>query len=203
MPYNKHKLVVGLTGGIGSGKSTIANLFAAHGVAIIDTDILARELTQPAKPAFNAIIEQFGSEILLANEQLNRKALREIVFADPAKRLWLEKCLHPLIREEIAHRITSVKSVYCIVVIPLLFETTPNPLIDRVLVADTTEELQIQRAMTRDKLSLRDIRAIMETQITREQRLASADDIISNISTIEDLIPQVAELHKFYLSYIP
>lgn len=194
------KLVIGLTGGIGSGKSTVAALFAERGIAIIDTDQLARDLTQPEKEAFQSIIQQFGPEIILPTGQLDRKTLRKIVFADTNKRQWLENLLHPLIRKEMEHQIASALSPYCIAVIPLLLETKPNPIISRILVVDTTEELQMKRAQMRDQLSQTEIEAIIKTQVNREKRLAKANDVIHNDGNLEDLIPQVDQLHKLYLS---
>lgn len=193
-------LVVGLTGGIGSGKSTVAKLFADKGVTVIDTDQLARDLTQLNQPAFKKIIEKFGTALLNEDGTLNRAALRKIVFADPEKRMWLEKLLHPLIRMEIKRQIKINHSPYCIVMIPLLLETKPNPLIQRILVVDATEEQQIERAHTRDKLSIEEIKTIMQSQVKRDQRLAAADDIIDNAGQLEGLTSQVNKLHEFYLS---
>lgn len=193
-------LVVGLTGGIGSGKSTVAKLFADKGVRVIDTDQLARDLTQLNQPAFKKIIEKFGTALLNEDGTLNRAALRKIVFADPEKRMWLEKLLHPFIRMEIKRQIKINHSPYCIVMIPLLLETKPNPLIQRILVVDATEEQQIERAHTRDKLSIEEIKTIMQSQVKRDQRLAAADDIIDNAGQPEGLTSQVNKLHEFYLS---
>ncbi len=192
-------LVVGLTGGIGSGKSTVAQLFAAKGATIIDADLLARELTQPGTPALKKIIELFGSSILLDSGALDRTQLRKIIFADQEKRIQLEKILHPLIREAMQQQIASSKSPYCIVVIPLLFETESNPLIKRVLVVDAPEELQIARTTARDNATQNDVTAIVKTQVDRAKRLALADDIIQNDGSIEDLRLKVDKLHKMYI----
>ena len=190
---------MGLTGGIGSGKSTVSKLFAHHGITIIDTDFLARELTRPNTPAFEKIVEKFGQDILKKNGHLDRKALRKIVFTTPEKRAWLEKLLHPLIREETNLQIAASTSPYCIVMVPLLFETTPNPAINRILVVDAPEELQIKRTAARDLQSHPEIEAIMRTQASREKRMAGADDIIFNDKGPENLIPQVDALHEQYL----
>jgi dephospho-CoA kinase len=198
MPYAK--LVVGLTGGIGSGKTTVANLFAEHGVTIIDTDQIARDITQPGQPAFDAIIKYFGTDMTLPTGELNRSRLRKLVFADPHKRDWLEKLLHPIIREETGKQIKLAQSPYCIVVIPLLFETKPNPLIHRILVVDAPEELQVIRTQQRDNISDLDVNAIIKTQVTRKVRLAAADDVIENEGDMKNLIAQVNKLHQFYLT---
>jgi dephospho-CoA kinase len=193
-------LVIGLTGGIGSGKSTVANLFAKKGIAIIDTDELARELTQPGHETLNKIAMHFGKNILLPDGSLNRKLLRSIIFSDTNQRLWLEQLLHPLIRTEMQLQIEAATSPYCIAIIPLLFETKPNPIIDRILVIDTTEEEQIQRTQQRDQISLEAVQAILHSQVSREHRLVNAADIIHNNGSITDLNQQVDNLHSFYLS---
>lgn len=192
------KLIIGLTGGIGSGKSTVANLFAERGAGVIDTDQLSRDLTQPNTAVLKALLEKFGPTILTNTKELDRKKLREIIFADSSKRIWLEELLHPLIRQKMQIQAELVPSSYCIVVIPLLFETKPNPLINRILVVDTPEDLQISRTLLRDKNSIEVVKAIMKTQISREKRRAGADDIIINDNEPEHLIPQVDELHKLY-----
>jgi dephospho-CoA kinase len=192
--------VVGLTGGIGSGKSTVAQLFAEKNIVIIDTDQLSRYLTLPGMPAFFEIEKLFGADILNPNGTLDRTKLREIIFADDVKRRQLEQLLHPLIRAEMKLQAEAADSPYCIVVIPLLFETEPNPLIQRILVVDTTEELQLARTTLRDKNSENQITAIIKTQVSREKRLSLTHDIIHNDGILEDLAPQVNRLHKLYLS---
>jgi len=191
-------LVVGLTGGIGSGKSTVAALFKTKGVPIIDADECARKVIQPGEPALTKITELFGNDILLPNGELDRAKLKKIVFTNDAKRKQLEQLLHPLIRSEMKRQIDQLNAPYCIAMIPLLLETTPNPLIGRILVIDTTEETQILRTMARDKLSREDVEAILKTQINRKERLAAADDIIINDGLTEHLISQVNKLHAFY-----
>ena len=195
-------LVIGLTGGIGSGKSTVAELFKKKGVTIIDTDQLARDAIQTNQSAFKKIIEKFGSAILLKDNTLNRAELRKIVFKNPEKRLWLEQLLHPLIRAEMQRQIESATSNYCIAVIPLLIETMPNPLINRILVVDTSETQQLQRAGMRDQLSEADIAAIIKSQVSREKRLAAAEDVIHNNGTVEELMPQVEKYHQLYVSLV-
>lgn len=192
-------LVIGLTGGIGSGKSTVARLFQEKGIAIIDTDLLARKVVQPTAAAFNAIVEKFGRQLILPDGTLNRNELRNLVFTDEKNRIWLEQLLHPLIYAEMQRHIADATSSYCIAVIPLLLETGSHPLINRILVVDATEEEQIQRATSRDHLPEEEIKAILAAQINRQARLAAADDIIINHS-MNDLPMQVEKLHQFYLS---
>jgi len=198
MPSNK--LVVGLTGGIGSGKSTIADLFSERGVDVIDTDRIARELTDPGQAAYKAIVEKFGQRVVMGNTHLNRKTMRKYVFSNDNLRDWLEKLLHPLIREELSRRVEASVAPYCMAVIPLLFEKERNPLITRSLVVDVPEELQVTRTQLRDMHTPEEVEMIMKAQVTREHRLSSADDVIYNDKKLQDLIPQVEKLHNFYLS---
>jgi dephospho-CoA kinase len=191
-------LVIGLTGGIGSGKSTVAKFFAELGVEIIDTDQIAREVVAPDTKALAKIVEHFGKEIL-DNKQLNRKKLKDIVFQNSTEREWLEQLLHPLIRQAMGQYILKVKSAYCIVVIPLLVEKKANGIIDRILVVDLPEEQQITRAQQRDDLSRDQVNAILKAQATKEQRLAAADDVIYNDKDLYHLKQQVVKLHQRYL----
>ncbi|OGT47236.1 MAG: dephospho-CoA kinase [Gammaproteobacteria bacterium RIFCSPHIGHO2_12_FULL_41_20] len=191
--------VVGLTGGIGSGKSTVARLFAKHGITIIDADEIARQLTAPDQPALQQIVAHFGNAILLEDGSLNRYKLRRIIFDNTENRSWLEQLLHPLIRKQMQQRIQAATSAYCIAMIPLLLESTPNPLIQRILVVDTPEEYQIQRVQKRDQSPPTEIASIVKTQINREKRLAAADDVITNQGSANDLIPQVEKLHQLYI----
>lgn len=194
-------LVIGLTGGIGSGKSTVASLFEEKGISIIDTDQLARDLTLPGKPALQKIVGKLGENLLLADGSLDRAALRKLVFSDDQERIWLENLLHPLIRAELEHRIKSITDApYCIVVIPLLIETKPNPLINRILLVDAKKDQQLNRAALRDNQSSGEIYTILNKQATREQRLKAADDVISNVGKLEDLVGQVDAFHRYYLS---
>lgn len=194
-------LVIGLTGGIGSGKSTVAALFAEKEIAIIDTDQIAREITQPNQPAFNQIMNRFGPQIVLPNGTLDRAQLRKIIFTHQADRTWLEQLLHPIIRTEAQRQAQAAQSPYCIIVVPLLLENKSFPLVERVLVVDTDPNTQITRTKSRDQISNpKEVEAIVQAQIDREQRLQLADDVIENSGTIADLIPQVDKLHAFYLS---
>lgn len=195
-------LTIGLTGGIGSGKSTVAKLFEKKGITVIDADQIARDVTLPGTLALHKITEKFGPDILLPNQSLDRSKLRKLVFSDDHIRIWLEKLLHPLIREELQIKIKSVDSPYCIVMIPLLIESEPNPLIHRILVVDANKEEQLNRAATRDNQSNGEIYTILSKQATRAQRLKAADDVISNVGTLEDLQGQVDALHKYYMSLV-
>jgi dephospho-CoA kinase len=192
--------VIGLTGGIASGKSTVATLFEKKGITIIDTDQLARQLTDIGKDALQKIALHFGKNILLPDGSLNRKLLRTIIFSDNTQRLWLEQLLHPLIRAEMEQQIYSAQSPYCIAIIPLLFESTPNPIINRILVVDSTEELQLERAQNRDNITLEEAQSILLAQAKREHRLANATDIIYNTGSIDTLQEEVEKLHQLYLS---
>ncbi len=191
-------LIIGLTGGIGSGKSTVAELFAAKGVEIIDADKVARQIVDTDPSVLNKIIEKFGSIVLDAHHHLNRRALRDIIFTDTSKRKWLEHLLHPLIRVEMQQQSEHAHSPYCIQVIPLLIERDSKR-IQRILVVDTSEPEQIERILERDNISLTQAQAILNAQITRKQRLTIADDVIVNDNTIEHLKQQVERLHELYL----
>jgi len=195
-------LTIGLTGGIGSGKSTVAKLFEKKGITVIDADQLARDVTLPNKPALEKIVEKFGSDMLLPNHTLDRSKLRNLIFKDDQKRIWLEQLLHPLIRNELGQQIKAAHSPYCIVMIPLLIESAPNPLINRILVVDAKKEEQLERAAVRDQQTNSEIYTILSKQATRGQRLKAADDVISNMGTLEDLQGQVDALHKYYMSLI-
>lgn len=192
-------MIVGLTGGIGSGKSAAADLFAAKGVELVDTDVLAREVVEPGTPALAAIAEHFGDEILGADGGLDRAKLRAIVFAQPAEKDWLEALLHPLISELLRSRLASFQGSYCLLVSPLLLETEQAALVDRILVIDIDRQGQLQRTLRRDGSSQATVEAIIDSQISREERLARADDIISNQGTLEDLARAVDQQHARYL----
>jgi len=192
-------LVIGLTGGIASGKSTASLFFQSQGIHVIDADIIARELVEPGQTALQQIVAAFGKDILDNGQRLDRAKLRDIVFADKAARHKLEAILHPLIRAEMQRRVKTFDAPYCILVIPLLIENGQSTIIDRVLVIDTDEEQQIQRLRQRDGLYDRTITAMIQAQATREQRLAAADDVISNDAGIDNFYQQLQELHQRYL----
>lgn len=195
-------LVIGLTGGIGSGKTVVAKLFAKRGVPVIDADLIARQLTEPNQDALKAIVKHFHDRDLLHKDgTLKRSKLRSIIFNDENERIWLEKLLHPLIRDEMRRQIGQVATTipYCVVVIPLLFESEdPISFIDRVLVIDTPEETQVERVHARDKIPKTAILAILNSQTNREHRLSQAHDVIMNDGLIIDLEPQVEKMHRLY-----
>lgn len=191
---------LGLTGGIGSGKSAVAEHFVALGVDLIDADQAARWVVEPGRPALAAIAEHFGAQVLQADGQLNRSALRARIFADPAQRRWLESLLHPLIAGEVAQFLANAKSPYAILVSPLLIESGQYKLTQRVLVIDVPERLQIERTMRRDRLSFEQVQAILAVQATREERLRHADDVLTNDRDLAWARSEVERLHAFYLT---
>ncbi|HEX7218079.1 MAG TPA: dephospho-CoA kinase [Burkholderiales bacterium] len=193
--------VVGLTGGIGSGKSAAADEFAKLGVTVVDTDVIAHELTAKGGAALPHIEKQFGKDFL-SGGAMNRKRMRERVFADPAAKKDLEKILHPMIRAESARRIAGATGPYVIHVVPLLVESPDyRKRVDRVLVVDVPEGTQVERVRSRSGLSGDEVRAIMRTQVSRAERLAAADDVIDNAGPREALRTQVAALHRKYLQF--
>lgn len=191
---------VGLTGGIGSGKSTVAGIFAELGVEIIDADLAAREVVEPPSAALDAISARYGEEILTADGALDRPRMRKLVFADEAERTWLEDLLHPLIDERIRQETVGCESPYCILVSPLLLETSQRRLVDRVLVVDVSRQTQLQRSLLRDQGERATIEAIIDAQASREERLRAADDVIDNEGAKDTLAAHVRELHARYLS---
>ena len=194
-------MIVGLTGGIGSGKSEAARLFAALGVPVIDTDAIAHELTAAGQPALANIAAAFGEEAISPDGSLNRPYMRKKVFSDSSAKQTLEGILHPMIRAEVTARLSANASApYQIVMVPLLFETGAySTMIARSLVIDCDESLQVRRAMARSRLTEMEVRAIMDTQCFREQRLALADDVIDNSGSLENLETQVREKHEKYI----
>lgn len=196
--------IVGLTGGIGSGKSTIAYLFAALGVPIIDADIVAREVVARGKPALLKIIEHFGQSIILENGELNRTLLRQKIFQNPREKEWLNTLLHPLIRQECIVQLSAVKKPYALFVAPLLIENNLQSLCQSLLVVDVNEEIQLKRASLRDKQSPDAIKHIINSQVTRTVRLQWATEIIENNKDLDKnfctLAYEVLQLHRQYLS---
>jgi len=192
------KLVIGLTGGIGSGKSEVSRRFAALGVDIIDADEEARRVVDTGSDALLKIHAHFDDEVLLPDGTLNRGKLREIIFSKPNEKDWLEQLLHPIINTNIRAKLASSTSLYCMLSTPLLLETTQYQLVDRILVVDTSEQLQIERAGVRDKNSQAQIEAIMAVQLTRQERCSRANDIIQNHGDIADLDEQIQKLHQLY-----
>ena len=196
-------MIIGLTGGIGSGKTAAANRFAtAHGIHVVDADEKSRVVVQPGKPALQHIVDRFGDAILLEDGNLNRAALREQVFAAPAERQWLEQLLHPLIRDEIITDLKSASSPYALLVSPLLVESGQNALTKRVIVVDVPETMQLSRTVQRDAVPEAQVRAIMQAQAQREERLRHAHDVLTNGSDLAALHAQVDALHQRYLQLL-
>ena len=194
--------VVGLTGGIGSGKSTVARLFGALGVHWVDADDVAREVVEPGTPALKKIEEHFGQEILMPDGDLDRAALRRIVFDAPEERTWLEGLLHPVIREELMRQLRPVNYSlpYVLLVSPLLLETDQHELVEKVVVVDVPVDVQIQRTMARDANDREQVERIIAAQMPREQRLRKADDVVDNNLAMMDVERQVEQLHQTFLA---
>lgn len=193
------KLIVGLTGGIGSGKSVVCSRFANLGILIVDADIVAREVVEPGSDALKKIQNHFGDDVVQANGTLDRSKLRDIIFTTATEKEWLESLLHPLINLEIRRQLSQTKSAYAILASPLLLETKQFQLVDRILVIDASEQLQIERASNRDGKNEAQITAIMQTQLSRQERCARASDIIQNHGDLSELDEQVEKLHQLYL----
>ena len=192
--------MVGITGGIGSGKSAVTQRFERKGVTVIDADLAARVVVEPGRPALAAIANHFGKNILQADGALDRAALRQRVFADDSERKWLEQLTHPLIGQEIVDQLQAAQSPYAILASPLLLETSQRDLTDLVVVVDVPEEVQIARTMSRDNNDEAQVRRIIAAQMDRQDRLARADIVIDNSKSLEDLDLTVDELHKEFLA---
>lgn len=194
-------LIIGLTGGIGSGKSAAAARFAeAHGIHVVDADIKARVVVEPSRPALHSIVDRFGDAVLQPDGSLNRAVLREKVFQQPNERRWLEQLLHPLIHDEIVRDLAAADSPYALLVSPLLVESGQHQLAQRVLVVDVPEALQIARTTARDNVPEQQVRAILQAQAQREERLQHAHDVITNDRDLAALYEQVDALHQRYLA---
>ena len=195
--------VVGLTGGIGSGKSTIAELFAELGVSVIDADLVARQVVEKGSPLLAEIATHFGPEILLEDGALNRAALREKVFNHESEKQWLNQLLHPAIRHEMLQQLAAQDAPYCIFMVPLLIENKLTALCQRILVVDVSEQTQMTRASKRDNNQLALIKNIMQSQVSRSERLQHADDVINNDADLSESLPHlkqtVLDLHHLYL----
>jgi dephospho-CoA kinase len=198
VPSRIAPLLIALTGGIASGKSAVANLFAELGVPVLDTDQIARDVVEPGQPALAQLVAEFGADILEASGRLNRQVVRQRVFADPQQRARLEAITHPAIRAELAQRAAAAIGPYQIHVIPLLVETGRAHQYPRVLVVDCPAEIQLQRLMARDGSSAADAQRILQAQATRQQRLDAAHDVIVNTGTVDDLRQFVLTLHDNY-----
>lgn len=191
---------IGLTGGIASGKTTVANLFRDRGVPIIDADEIAHRISQPGHRAYSEIIAQFGKAVLLPNSRINRAKLREMIFKDDVARTRLESILHPMIEAEMQSQVDALDAAYCILVIPLLLEAGQQDMVDRILVIDTNEDHQLERLIQRDGVNKEHGHRILASQISRAERLAAADDYIDNNGDPSELATRVDELHGMYLS---
>ncbi|MCG8392687.1 MAG: dephospho-CoA kinase [Pseudomonadales bacterium] len=192
--------VVGLTGGIGSGKSAATDYLARLGITIVDADLAARVVVEPGQPALKAIAERFGDHVIASDGTLDRRALREIVFADGDALKALEAITHPAIGEELRRQIAASQSPYTVLVSPLLLETSQKALVNRVLVIDAPAELQVKRTMARDHVPEEQVAAIMKAQLERTKRLDQADDVVENHGSLEALHEQLDVLHKHYLA---
>ncbi|MFK7974944.1 MAG: dephospho-CoA kinase [Halioglobus sp.] len=188
-------MIVGVTGGIGSGKSAVTKRLEAMGITVVDADLASRVIVEPGKPALKAIADHFGIDILSADGSLDRAALRQKVFADEQERRWLEQLTHPLIGEEIVSQLQASTSAYTVMSSPLLLETTQKDLVDIVVVVDVPESIQLERTMARDSNDEAQVRRIMAAQIAREDRLALADVVIDNSGPLEALDDLVVKLH--------
>ncbi|MFQ2110359.1 dephospho-CoA kinase [Aeromonas rivipollensis] len=194
--------VVAITGGIGSGKTTVANQFAALGIEVVDADLIARDVVEPGTPALAAIASHFGPGILDEQGRLDRRALRERIFSDPAAKSWLNALLHPIIRSEMLRQCAAASSPYCLLVVPLLVENRLTGLADRVLVIDVDEAIQIERTCRRDGVNREQAQAILASQASRSERLAMADDVLDNQSgTTETIRERILALHETYLAF--
>lgn len=194
--------VVAITGGIGSGKTTVANQFSALGIEVVDADLIAREVVGPGTPALTAIASHFGPGILDEQGRLDRRALRERIFSDPAAKSWLNALLHPIIRSEMLRQCAAANSPYCLLVVPLLVENRLTELADRVLVIDVDEATQIERTCRRDGVNREQAQAILASQASRSERLAMADDVLDNQSgTTETIRERILALHETYLAF--
>ena len=192
-------LKIGLTGGIASGKSVVADMFVKLGAALVDTDVIAREVVAPGEPGLDAVRKLFGPAVLTPSGELNRPAMRSLVFGDAAKRRHLEDILHPLIRERTLRKLQQAEGPYAIVVVPLLVETFFGQLVDRVLVVDCPASTQFDRLLKRDRLPREEATAMIEAQVDRASRLQEAHDVIDNSGTVEATRRQVVRLHQRYL----
>ncbi|MES2626513.1 MAG: dephospho-CoA kinase [Pseudomonadota bacterium] len=190
--------IVGLTGGIGSGKTTVTNMFRSIGIEVIDADEVSRSLLTPGSFAVAELTRHFGNEILNADDSLNRAALRELIFSDRAARHWTDDLLHPLIREAIGSLIRNSSNGWLVLSAPLLLESNAYGFVDRILVVDSPEQLQIERSRLRDATDVAHIERIMAAQLSRTARLATADDIINNDGDLAHLQRQVEKLKSFY-----
>ena len=191
--------ILGLTGGIGSGKTAASDYFSSKGITIVDADIVSRLVVEPGQDSFKEIASHFGTGVISDDGSLNRPALRKIVFDQPKERLWLENLLHPLIANEIQTQLNTSESIYTVLVSPILFESAQNLYTQRTLVIDTPEDLQISRTAKRDNTDPDSVKAIMKVQTERQVRIEKADDVILNNGSLNDLHQNIDQLHRKYL----
>ncbi|MEZ9593913.1 dephospho-CoA kinase [Shewanella sp. 10N.261.52.F9] len=191
--------IIGLTGGIGSGKTTVANIFAEQGVTLVDADIVARDVVATGSDGLKEIVTHFGEQILSADGGLDRAKLREVIFNNDSERLWLNSLLHPMIRESMLQQCKEAQSDYVIMVVPLLFENGLDRLVDRTLLVDISPELQQKRTVDRDLVTAQHVKNIIGSQASRAEKLSKADDVIDNQGEISALKCKVEALHNFYL----
>ncbi|WP_339675136.1 dephospho-CoA kinase [uncultured Zhongshania sp.] len=192
-------LIVGLTGGIGSGKTAVSDRFAKLGIGIVDADVIAREVVEPGTEALAKITSRFGNDLIQEDGQLNRAALRQTIFADANAKIWLESLLHPLIADETLRQLGGIQSTYGIYVSPLLVESKQQSFCQRLVVVDVPQSVQLTRTMTRDSNEQAQVERIIASQATREERLAAATDVIDNTSGFTDLDRQITRLHQQFL----
>ena len=192
-------LIIGLTGGIGSGKTAASDIFESLGVNVVDADIVAREVVEPEKPALNKIAKHFGKDILQDDGHLDRAQLRSIIFSQPLEKEWLENLLHPLIRQEIQAQLGRSTSQYAILVSPLLLETDQSKIVNRILLIDVPPNIQIERAAQRDNNSRQQIQKIIDSQLPRDVKISNSDDVICNDQSFAELEKKIIEQHAFYL----
>ncbi|ABZ75042.1 dephospho-CoA kinase [Shewanella halifaxensis HAW-EB4] len=191
--------IVGLTGGIGSGKTTVANLFARLGITLVDADIISRDVVAKGSTGLSEIVKHFGNTVLLSDGNLNRSMLREKIFEEDSERVWLNNLLHPMIRETMLQQCKQAQSSYVIMIVPLLFENGLDSLVDRTLLVDISPDLQQQRTISRDTVSAQQVKNIIGSQASRAEKLSKADDVIDNQGEISALKCKVEALHNFYL----
>jgi dephospho-CoA kinase len=195
----ENKFIVGLTGGIGSGKTTVSDMFKQHGITIVDADLVAREVVAPESTGLKAIVSHFGERVLQADGQLDRARLRQEIFDQPEQREWLNNLLHPMIRQMMFIQIEQAQSAYVILVAPLLFENELDKLVNSTLVVDISPQLQVSRTSSRDNVEPEQVQKIIASQISRELRLTRANKIIENTGNFNSLRQTVAKLHQEYL----
>lgn len=186
-----NKFVVGLTGGIGSGKSTVTNILASLNVDIVDADIIAREVVAPLSKGLTAIAEHFGPQFILPSGELDRRLLRQHIFSQPEEKQWLNNLLHPMIRDELTSQLQQTSSDYCVLVAPLLFENNLHTQVDHIVVIDVSEETQISRTCARDHITSEEVKRIITAQISREERLKGADTVINNERPLENNLNKI------------